>query len=137
VDTLFVANLEPQYFKAILSGKKDVEHRYRERRDPRIDGMEEGDLVLFRECRTERALLVMVLGVTARKERTKFHYRIRFGVLDRDVSAEGRKAQGWQRYRITGTGVDEPVKRRTCALEPAPVPTSPERWQGSRVRLPA
>lgn len=92
-----VACLYPQYFRAILEGRKQTEWRDRKRPDSRLERVRPGEIIVLQESRTDRVIIATVRHVKRFRRHDGYRYGIRLAepVLD---SAPGVKhLQGWQR----------------------------------------
>ncbi len=91
-----VACLDPQYFRAILEGRKRTEQRIRKRPDSRLENIRPGELLILLERRTNRALVCSIRAVK-RFDRDGLHkYCIRLSAPQLTHS-DLKHLQGWQR----------------------------------------
>jgi hypothetical protein len=92
-----IACLYPKYFAQMAEGTKEIEYRWRQRPDPRLERIEPGEPVLFLECRSERALLANIVSVERKYADGKYLYEIRISESRRLFSFPMRRLQGWIR----------------------------------------
>jgi ASC-1-like (ASCH) protein len=91
-----VACLDPQYFRAILEGRKRTEQRIRKRPDSVLEAIRPGELVILLERRSTRALVAHVRHVK-RFDRDGIHkYCIRIDTPEL-IQSDLRHLQGWHR----------------------------------------
>ena len=93
---LNVAQLLPVWYAQVLSGEKTREYRDRRNVDPRLEAVTTGELLLLRECRSDRALLAYVLKRGRRRTKAGYRYTITLKMKE-PVRVLGPKRQGWQR----------------------------------------
>ena len=92
-----VACLDPQYFAAILDGRKQTEWRDRMRPDPILERVQAGERIVLQERRTDRAIFATVRHVRRFRRQGGYRYGIRL-LAPRLGSTSGvRHLQGWQR----------------------------------------
>jgi hypothetical protein len=98
---LNVANLRSEPFEAILSGRKRTEWRWRRRADGRLDSIEPGEIVMFLEIGTDRAIAATVRAVMRFEYDGGYRYQYAIRICKpRLLRAAGiRKLQGWHRRR--------------------------------------
>ena len=92
-----VACLYPQYFRAILEGRKRTEWRDRKGIDSRLEQIRPGELVVLQESRTDRVLVATVRQVKRFRRGAGYRYGIRLTTPILDTAPGVRHLQGWQR----------------------------------------
>lgn len=92
-----VACLEPQYFAAILAGRKRTERRDRKRIDPILEKIRSGEACVLLEKRSMRGLIAPIRHVKRFARDGQYRYCVRLG-RPQLINARGLKhLQGWQR----------------------------------------
>lgn len=92
-----IACLYPQYFRAILEGRKRTEWRDRKSVDKRLESIRPGEMIVFQEARSDRVILATVRHVKRFRRGAGYRYGIRILQPLIDSAPDVKHLQGWQR----------------------------------------
>ena len=92
-----IACLYPQYFRAILEGRKRTEWRDRKGIDKRLESIRDGEQLVLQESRTDRVILATVRHVKRFRRGDGYRYGIRLATPILDSAPGIKHLQGWQR----------------------------------------
>ena len=92
-----IACLYPQYFRAILEGRKRTEWRDRKDIDSRLESIRHGELLVLQESRSDRIILATVRHVKRFRRGSGYRYGIRIATPILSSAPGIKHLQGWQR----------------------------------------